>query len=446
MTWNILYVIDFLAISLFAISYYRNCYRRGYRIDFWHAQLFLICVFPNLLLLPFAKSDLNELVLGRDFAAVLAVLPIVFLLTLLGFFAMLAGGIFWRLRAGLGARKTTIQVLDIVPRCSLMLMSSRGILVFQTLLCLLLQMLILSIYFSQSGFAFNLREYTFANPTLRPVALFISNYSVIIASHCLARYIDTKERVLLACTLLLTVGMIFFGARSNIAAIYINVLMCYLVALRSKISLVRLTSMISAVIVAGLYLGSVRGGQYSLSMFFGVLVLAIFFGNNFSDLRDFAWVYSTWNHKFWVGKTYFAALTAFVPRFASQFRDNWGLGAATATTLGLDPHSHPGVRPGYFGEGFFNFGVVGVVGIGLALGIVIRRVDMDVKGALASSRPSMMKAFASTMLIGVAGACAISSGFSGLYVLGGIYLFSWFCLRIQRMIQPRSSHLRTQVS
>ncbi len=56
MSWNLLYVLDAFSISLFAISYYLNCYRRGYRIDIWHSQLFLICVLPNMIMLPFAKS------------------------------------------------------------------------------------------------------------------------------------------------------------------------------------------------------------------------------------------------------------------------------------------------------------------------------------------------------------------------------------------------------
>jgi oligosaccharide repeat unit polymerase len=437
MSWNLLYMLDVLAISSFAISYYLTCYRQGYRIDIWHSQLFLGCVMPNMIMLPFSRSDLNVLILGRDFTAVVAALPNVFLIALLGYFAMFAGGLSWRIRVGLGTRKLAVRVLDIVPQCSMMLMSSRSLLVFQSLLCLVLQFLILSLYFAHSGFGFDLREYTFVNPALRPVALFISGYSIIIGSHCLARYIEKRERILFSCTILLTIGLLFFGARSNILAIYINVLLCYLIQLRTKISLSRLVSMISVIIVGGLYLGSVRAGQYSLGDFFELLGAALLYGNTFSDLRDFAWVYALWDHKFWVGKTYLAALTAFVPRFASTFRDTWGLGVATATTLGLDPHVHPGVRPGLFGEGFFNFGLIGVVGVGFILGIIARRVDIDVKRAVASPRPSMMKAFASTMLLGVASAVAISSSFSGVYVLGGIYLFSWLCLGAQRLIRPR---------
>src|ERR1700716_3859858 len=101
MSWNLLYALDLFAISLFAISYYRNCYRKGYRIDFWQLQLFFICVLPNMLMLPFARSEANAVVLFQDFGSVVAVLPDVFLITLLGYFAMVAGGGLWRLRVGL---------------------------------------------------------------------------------------------------------------------------------------------------------------------------------------------------------------------------------------------------------------------------------------------------------------------------------------------------------
>jgi hypothetical protein len=236
--------------------------------------------------------------------------------------------------------------------------------------------------------------------------------------------------------LFLTFGLVFFGARSSLLAIYVNILLCYMIKLRARISLIRLVGTISIIIVVGLYLGSVRAGQYSLGEFFGVLASLLLFGDTFSDLRDFAWVYAKWDHVFWAGKTYLAALTSFIPRVASQFRDAWGLGAATATTVGFDPQVHPGLRPGVFGEGFFNFGWLGVILVGIMLGIVVRRVDIDVKRALSAPDPSMMKAFASSQLLSVAGSLAITAGFSGLYILGGIYLFSWLCLRALELVQP----------
>jgi oligosaccharide repeat unit polymerase len=434
--WNAIFALDLSAIILFAISYYRKCYRRGYRIDIWYAQVFLLCVFPNMLMLPFARSELNVIVLGRDLRAVTAVVPIVFLITMAGYLALLAGGGLWRLQLGVGIRNATARVLDFVPRCSMMLMFSRSVLVFQSALCLLFQTAILAVYFSQSGFAFDLRSYTFANPSIRPVALVISNYSIVIASHCLARYIDKKEKILLACTLLLTFGLIFFGARGNLLSIYLNILICYVVMLRRKISLLRVIASAAVIMAVAFYIGNARSGEYSLTGLMDSLLFLLFYGNNFSDLRDFAWVYSAWDHVHWAGKTYLAALLAFIPRFASQFRDTWGLGAATASAVGFDPQVHPGLRPGAFGEGFFNFGLLGVIMVGLVLGIVLRRVDAEVKHALESPKPSMRKALASTMLLGISGAFAVSAGFSGVYVLAAVYLFSWFCLVVQRLFVP----------
>src|SRR5579862_5960797 len=117
-TWNLLYGLDLATVGLFLVSYYRECYRKGYRIDFWHAQLFLACVLPNMLMLPFAKSELNGLVLGKDLWPVVDVLPSVFLITLVGYFAVLAGGGLWRLHAGIGLRKTATRVMEVLPRSS----------------------------------------------------------------------------------------------------------------------------------------------------------------------------------------------------------------------------------------------------------------------------------------------------------------------------------------
>jgi oligosaccharide repeat unit polymerase len=433
MSWTALYILDVFAISTFLFSYYRNCYRRGYRFDFWHAQLFLAFVFPNMLLLPFATNEMNRVILGNDFDAVTAAVPSVFLITLVGYFATLLGGTLWRLRTNLGVRKLIAETLSVVPRCSMMLMSTRSVLVFQALLCLCLQAVVLAVYFAKSGFGFDLRAFTFANPMLRPVAQTASAYSVLIASHCLARYVDKKEKILLACTVSLTFGLVFFGARSSLFAIYLGVLTCYLVKLRGRLRLVWLFLVAALVLSAAFYLGNVRAGQYSLIDFYASIAFLLLYGNNFSDLRDFAWVYSAWDHVFWGGKTYLAAVFPFVPRAISQFRDTWGIGVVTASTAGFDPQLHPGLRPGYFGEGFFNFGLPGVVLVGLLVGLLTRRADIDTKKAFAGPHPSMMKAFAAAQLLQLAGCVAISVNLSGFYVVCGIYLFSWICLQVMRL-------------
>lgn len=436
--WVAIYWLDAIAVAQFFISYYRKCYRQGYRIDFWHAQLFLSVILPNMLMLPFATSELNALAVGNDMPGIIEMLPTVFLISLLGYVAILAGGGLWRLQAGLGIRKTAINLLDVVPKCSRELMSSRNVLVFQSSVCVVLQVFILGYYFSQNGFGFSLREYTFENPSLRPVALLISNYSIVIASHCLARFVDTRERILLKCTLMQTLGLVFFGSRGGILGIYFTVLLCHLMKRRTGISLFQIASIGLVIIVIAFYLGNARSGDYSVDNFWMTLLVVVLYGNNFSDLRDFAWVYSKWDNVLWHGKTYLAAVLSFVPRFASTFRDNWALGVATSSTAGLDSQVHPGLRPGIFGEGFFNFGILGVVVVGLMFGFILRRVDVDVKLALTSSPRPMRTALASTMMLGIAMTLAITSGFSGLYVLAGVYAFTWLCLSVERMFRPQS--------
>lgn len=434
MTLTLLGFVDCLAICHFGISYYRNCYRKGYRIDFWHLQLFLVCVLPNMLMYPFASSIANILVLGRAYPAVAAAVPNVFAMTIAGYAAVLAGGSCWRLHAGIGVRRQFYKILTIVPRCSMMLMSSRRILVIQAMLCLVMQAAILMVNYSQAGFNFNLRSFGFENPAYRPIIQGISFYSSIIASHSLARYLDRKENILLFCNLALACGLLLSGSRGGLITIYLAVLVCSLIRRREKISLGRLFFSAAFILMFIFYLGNLREGEYSIGQFFAGAAYLLLYGNNISDLRDFAWVYSSWDHSFWLGKTYLAALTAFVPRFASSFRDTWGLGAATAATAGFDPQTHPGLRPGSFGEGYLNFGLVGVVLVGIAMGLIFRRVDIDVKQVFSSNNPSIMKAFASTMLLNVAATFALSVNSSTLYVMAGVYTISWVLLQVQSML------------
>lgn len=439
MSWNTLYVIDAFAVGTFAISYYRNCYRKGYRADFWHALLLSSCVIPYMFMLPFADNDLNAVVVGRDFSRVVAEIPRVFLMAMVGYFFILVGGSLWRVRVGVGARKTTTRVLSVVPRCSMMLLSSRSLLVFLSLLCFSSQTLMLAAYFASNGFGFDLRSYTFTHPGVRPIAQIIALSSVIIASHCLARYVEKKEKILLACTLFLTLGLVFFGQRGNLVSIYLNVVLCYVVQRRDRISLIRIVGSVAAMIALVLYLGNVRAGQYSLVEFFLSIVFLAIYGNNFCDLRDFAWIYSAWNHQFWLGKTYLAGLATFIPRGASDFRETWNFGIATDWTVGLDPLLHPGLKPGLFGESFFNFGWLGVIAVGLIFGIMLRRVDIDVKAALRHPSPSMMKAFSATMLLSLAACFLGSPALPSFYALCGIYVFAWVYLRTLDMIHPRRS-------
>jgi len=421
---TVLYFIDVVVIIGFVVSYFRNCYSKGYRLDFWYLFVFLNCIFVNCILYPFSKSSLNVIALGGLYEQAAQYSDQAFVICLFGYAGVLVGGRCWDLRLGIGVRRRVSGLLDLIPNQSLRLMNSEPTLLTQAMICLLLQALILSIYFKEAGIAFDLRSYTMVNPSLRPLARFAADYSVLIASHCLARFVDRREPVMLLSTASLGAGLLFFGARGNIAEIFLMVGICWIVSLRQRIGILRLGMVAFVGLFIIFYVGMLRVGEYSPALVFVRMPIEIFFGNAFSDLRDFALVLSFWNGSLFLGKTYLAAVFAFVPRYLSPFRDTWSLGVVTATMAGFDPTEHPGLRPGAFGEAYLNFGLVAVTLMGAFMGVLLRRVDQGVKTACTNGGIRMMRAFSYTLLIQVFSDVAVSSGFSSFYVMIGVFAVS----------------------
>lgn len=433
--WPLLYLLDTVSIAVFLGSYYFACYRRGFRIDIWHTNLFLFCVLPNMIIFPATTNILNVIILRGDYGRVVEAIPKVFLITQLGFYSMLLGGFLWNLSLGMGARDLLRRCMSPIPSCSLRLMNAGNILLIYAAIFFLSQVAILSYYFSVSGFGFDLRKFSFDYPSVRPIIQIILNGSVFIGGHCLARYVERRERIYLFCTLALSTGLLFFGIRSNIIAIYLNIFLCYVIGRRERIGLSKVFFAVTPIILLGLYLGNLRGGSYDLLSFFESLAFLILFGNNFSDLRDFAWVYSHWNGIFWYGKTYLASLIVFLPRFISPFRDTWSFGAMTANVAGLDPLVHPGLRPSASGEVYFNFGVIGVVLFGLLWGVLIRGVDLGVKRSLAEHPGIMTRAYALTAVLYFTNFLSNSLATASLLVIVAIYTSSWVLGEVEMLVK-----------
>ena len=126
-------------------------------------------------------------------------------------------------------------------------------------------------------------------------------------------------------------------------------------------------------ILVGLGVETIRQEELSLSRFTAAPVYVLF-GNNLSELRDFAWMLSAWDHEPLLGTTYASGLLAWIPAFLMPARKemSWGLFSTGMTGLS-SPAGHPGLRPTVFAEAYFNFGLVGVLVFGLLLGAVFGR-------------------------------------------------------------------------
>jgi len=177
------------------------------------------------------------------------------------------------------------------------------------------------------------------------------------------------------------------------------------------------------VLFLALYLGDVRGGQYNILVTAATMGVDLFYGNNFSDLRDFAWVLAYWDGELLGGRTQLAGLLGFIPAVFSPFRTNWRWGRVTNEIVGLDNSdvatTHPGLRTGMFGELYMNFDLVGVVLGGLLLGYLAVRLHAATRHAVDHYSPFEAKlvilgAFTALNLLS---SLYISAAAFGIYVM-----------------------------
>ncbi|PAD22649.1 hypothetical protein [Terribacillus saccharophilus] len=117
---------------------------------------------------------------------------------------------------------------------------------------------------------------------------------------------------------------------------------------------------------------------------------SILYGNNFSDLRDFAWLLSGFQDSFLNGKTYLAALLTFLPSSISEYRSEFSYARATLKFVGIDPDHRAGLRGGIFAKSYFNFGTIGVMLASIVIGFPLRYLDVKMKEYMSKGNSDIM--------------------------------------------------------
>ena len=416
-------------------SYYRNCYSKGYSMDVWHFSL-AMSVFTIHVMLPFSRSDLNIFALGPAFLTKAQEhVNESYFISAFGYLWLLVGGNLWRLHVGLNLKKRLSEWLEYPTRGSLLLLQSGRLLLLHGLLASLILAGVLAYYFRAEGFGFNLRGLLLVQPELRPIAQFGAFYSVLMCSYCMVRFYLYRELLLLLPISVILTELLFFGERSNYLGIAMLPIMGLFITKGRKIKLIWLAAGFLLALVFAMALDALRGGNFSAARVLGGFALNVFFGNSFSDTRDFALVLGYWDHQLLLGKTYLAALMAFIPRVFSSFRDQWAYGVVTASIVGINPKEHPGLRIGAFGEAYLNFGLPAVLLLGLFAGAVLRLIDLRMKQSAIiypRSDPRIYSYYVMGMLIGVA---EISSAASQFYTVMLIFIGSWVTIEIAKFLE-----------
>ncbi|MFE3894648.1 MULTISPECIES: O-antigen polymerase [unclassified Priestia] len=370
---------------------------------------------PLVLMYPFAFSEKNKVATGVSaYNQYLNEINKVFIISLIGILFFVIGCYV------ASKTKSEHHLLNNLSKAYYTFLNKKDLTLYFSCLILIF-LLMFKLGFFQSYFGG--RSFAMENTSLRPISNFFYSAGTVFLMLTLTLYYQEKSRLILiyiifALTMALTSGT--RGAVLN--SIMLFVFMYYNINAKdsSRADLFKLLAGGLFLLTAAMYLGDARQQQYNLFVAIANAGDKILYGNNFSDLRDFAWVTSYWNSELQYGKTIISGYLSFIPSSLFPLRSQWGLGVFTVTTIGYDTSIHPGLRPGIFGESYFNFGIIGVCVSGFLYGFIINMVNKYVQEIIHSSfskREIIYKVSLGYIVSAAAFNFMITAGFFNVYVL-----------------------------
>jgi len=419
----LLLIIDFIFIVFFLYSWHKSYKTTGFKIDIWHIVLFRFIVVPVFLIYPTIGSIFQQRSIGLD--AILRTsqyTDYAFLLSLLGFTSMLVGRYIYNHSKSNGKIDSIFYPLQKIIQNNI---RSKNTYLTLILLSFSILLVVTSIVLTNGQHVMNPRSYFQNNGALRPlynICIVVYPLTITVAGLRLIEKYSNKmiEQIMFGLIILFS---IFLGTRSAILDPIFYLIVLYYMKNNRKISYIKLFFIGLSILLTTSVLLFLRSNKQSFN--FGVL--DFFYGNTFSDTRDFAHVMAYWDKELLLGKSYLAGIISFIPRFISEYREQWALGVYTAKTVGHDPAYHPGLRPGIFGESYFNFGIPGVIFLGLTMGFFLRHIDYSVKQIMKEEKDSI-KSYSYIFIWALISCLSISVGFSFFY-FSLILLFSLAFIR-----------------
>lgn len=210
---------------------------------------------------------------------------------------------------------------------------------------------------------FNKQRFFYYQKSFSPIYLGLNILIQVYSVYYGVVFVQRKKKVLLFVLALLS--NICTGSRSNlfVNTLYPILTFCIYQKVYNKISLKKSTKKVMFICFLLLFLGIVYLNIRDAGTSKTTIIESIIYGNNFSDIRDGAFILfnlpTSRISGIYGGKTVLAGLLSFIPSSISQFRNLWSWGRITTSSFAIGVHG--GLRGGNVMEAFLNFGFFGII-------------------------------------------------------------------------------------
>lgn len=399
-------LLAMLTFFLAAFFVVRSREKRLLSLDSYFLLFFVVV--PLYLFYPLSYSSANALATGLNQESLVPYLPKAFLISTIGVILLIFAvflGKQWRRPTRVGAVFTRSVRCFWLSRAAVTL---SAFLLFAAM----------SAFIGVGASFGSARSFALENRSISFLFNFYNEFAAFALFNAVFYCSLTRKRVDYLLAILIFVASLFLGTRASSLLTLLTALVGIAVAHRyTKLlrPIVVVLSLLAGAILLSLFRDSLAG-----SIDTPLVLASVFFGNNFSDVRDFAWLLSGWDGTLLVGSTYAAGLISFIPSTFFPLRNDWGWAAFSGAVSGLDPAVHPGLRPGLFGELYFNFGYFGVIGGALFAGALVGRYANRSERAATSkvldAKSRMVEVYVCTFLVGLIPFMFFTAGLFGLYV------------------------------
>lgn len=421
--------IDLLLIFHLFFSWYSSWKKTGWKIDFWYFTLFFNFFVFVFLMYPFNASLFNLGVTKEYFFIFDKEIDRAFCITVIGYLFIWLGRYVYDYMKWEFPLFHVIRLLSPFSRIIEKNLRDQKTILFLFLISI--TTFILTFYAqSQAGLFLNSRQFFLENDALRPIfnlTLTLFQIAIIFSG---IRFLQYKNKIDKYLFIIFFLFSILLGIRGVAVLCMLSFIVFRIFSKKGHFNILKLFIQCACLAFLGLYIDCLRHGQYNpidpILQFFS----QIFYGNHFSDTRDFAWILAYWDEKHVYGKTYLAGFFSFVPRFLSDFRQEWAISVYTNSLVGFKSSEHAGLRPGLFGEVFLNFGYLGVIVLGFIAGYVLRYADCMLKDAV-NREKDIIKGYCKTLMFFFVSNLFITAGFWGLYVFIFLNLFFYVINKIR---------------